>query len=32
MEANVDTWAHHYIDTNGIRMHYVEQGQGLPVT
>ena len=31
MEANVDTWAHRYIDTNGIGMHYVEQGQGLPV-
>jgi len=27
----VDTWTHRYIDTNGIRMHHVEQGQGLPV-
>jgi len=24
-------WTHHYATVNGIRMHYVEQGEGLPV-
>jgi pimeloyl-ACP methyl ester carboxylesterase len=24
-------WQHHYATINGIRMHYVEQGQGIPV-
>ena len=24
-------WSHHHADINGIRMHYVEQGEGLPV-
>ena len=24
-------WTHHYADINGIRMHYVEQGEGPPV-
>jgi pimeloyl-ACP methyl ester carboxylesterase len=24
-------WTHKYAETNGIRMHYVEQGQGYPV-
>ncbi|KZX60639.1 hydrolase [Halioglobus sp. HI00S01] len=24
-------WSHHYATINGIRMHYVEQGEGMPV-
>jgi hypothetical protein len=24
-------WRHQYADINGIRMHYVEQGEGMPV-
>ena len=26
-----DTWQHRSVTTNGIRMHFVEQGQGFPV-
>jgi soluble epoxide hydrolase/lipid-phosphate phosphatase len=26
-----DKWQHRFVDTNGIRMHYVEQGDGFPV-
>ncbi|MEX2236821.1 MAG: alpha/beta hydrolase [Dehalococcoidia bacterium] len=26
-----ETWKHGYVDTNGIKMHYVEQGEGYPV-
>jgi pimeloyl-ACP methyl ester carboxylesterase len=26
-----ETWTHAYADTNGIRMHYLEQGEGYPV-
>jgi pimeloyl-ACP methyl ester carboxylesterase len=26
-----ETWTHNFVDTNGIRMHYVEQGEGFPV-
>ena len=24
-------WTHHYATINGIRMHYVEQGEGMPI-
>ncbi len=24
-------WTHHYAQINGLRMHYVEQGEGIPV-
>ena len=24
-------WQHHHATINGIRMHYVEQGEGLPI-
>jgi len=24
-------WQHRFVETNGIRMHYVEQGQGFPI-
>lgn len=24
----IETWQHHFVETNGIRMHYVEMGQG----
>ena len=24
-------WTHHHATINGIHMHYVEQGEGLPV-
>jgi pimeloyl-ACP methyl ester carboxylesterase len=27
----METWTHRFAETNGIRMHYVEQGQGFPV-
>jgi len=27
----METWTHRFADTNGIRMHYVEQGEGFPV-
>jgi soluble epoxide hydrolase/lipid-phosphate phosphatase len=30
-ETTMETWTHRSVDTNGIRMHYVEQGQGFPV-
>ena len=26
--ATAETWQHHYIDVNGIRLHYVTQGKG----
>ena len=26
-----ETWQHRFIETNGIRMHYVEQSEGFPV-
>jgi len=26
-----DKWEHRFVTTNGIRMHYVEQGRGFPV-
>lgn len=26
-----EKWQHRFVETNGIRMHYVEQGQGFPV-
>lgn len=26
-----EKWQHRFIETNGIRMHYVEQGEGFPV-
>lgn len=26
-----EKWRHHFTETNGIRMHYVEQGEGFPV-
>lgn len=26
-----ERWKHHFAETNGLRMHYVEQGQGFPV-
>jgi soluble epoxide hydrolase/lipid-phosphate phosphatase len=26
-----EKWQHRFADTNGIRMHYVEQGEGFPV-
>ncbi len=26
-----EEWQHRYVDTNGIRMHFVEQGEGFPV-
>ncbi len=26
-----ESWDHRFVDTNGIRMHYVEQGEGYPV-
>lgn len=26
-----DKWQHRFVETNGIRMHYVEQGEGFPV-
>jgi len=26
--TTIETWQHRYIDTNGIRMHYVTQGEG----
>jgi soluble epoxide hydrolase/lipid-phosphate phosphatase len=26
-----ETWQHQFVETNGIRMHYVEQGRGFPV-
>ncbi|MEM9510916.1 MAG: alpha/beta hydrolase, partial [Cyanobacteria bacterium P01_E01_bin.35] len=25
---NIDNWKHKFIDTNGIRLHYVDQGTG----
>jgi pimeloyl-ACP methyl ester carboxylesterase len=28
MLTTTETWQHHYILTNGIRMHYVMQGEG----
>jgi soluble epoxide hydrolase/lipid-phosphate phosphatase len=31
MAATVQPWTHNFVETNGIRMHYVEQGNGLPV-
>jgi len=29
--ANEEPWSHRFAETNGIRMHYVEQGEGFPV-
>jgi len=26
-----EQWQHRYVETNGIRMHFVEQGEGFPV-
>lgn len=26
-----EKWQHRFVTTNGIRMHYVEQGRGFPV-
>ena len=26
-----EKWQHRFVETNGIRMHYVEQGEGFPV-
>jgi pimeloyl-ACP methyl ester carboxylesterase len=31
MTAAQDTWTHATVETNGIRMHYVEQGSGFPI-
>lgn len=31
MPGNNGQWAHRFAETNGIRMHYVEQGEGYPV-
>lgn len=31
MTTTRETWTHNFVDTNGIRMHYVEQGDGFPV-
>jgi epoxide hydrolase A/B len=31
MTEATETWQHKYVETNGIRMHYVEQGDGYPV-
>jgi pimeloyl-ACP methyl ester carboxylesterase len=31
MTATHETWTHAFVETNGIRMHYVEQGSGFPV-
>jgi soluble epoxide hydrolase / lipid-phosphate phosphatase len=31
MTAAEETWTHATVETNGIRMHYVEQGSGFPV-
>lgn len=27
----MDTWSHRFVNTNGIRIHYVGQGEGFPV-
>ncbi len=27
----METWTHRFAETNGIRMHYVEQGEGFPL-
>jgi len=29
--VNAETWTHHHANANGIRIHYVEQGEGFPV-
>lgn len=31
MTTAAEPWTHHVVETNGIRMHYVEQGEGPPV-
>jgi soluble epoxide hydrolase/lipid-phosphate phosphatase len=31
MEFMEEKWTHRFAETNGIRMHYVEQGEGFPV-
>jgi soluble epoxide hydrolase/lipid-phosphate phosphatase len=31
MPGKSEGWAHRFVETNGIRMHYVEQGEGYPV-
>jgi soluble epoxide hydrolase/lipid-phosphate phosphatase len=31
MATTVEPWTHHFVETNGIRMHCVEQGSGFPV-
>ena len=31
MATMSEKWQHNFVETNGIRMHYVEQGEGFPV-
>ena len=31
MPGDGEPWVHRFVETNGIRMHYVEQGEGYPV-
>ena len=31
MTTTDGAWTHRFVETNGIRMHYVEQGEGFPV-